>query len=56
MTGMTVSSIGEKGLLCAGEIMGLAGVMVYDDPALLEGAQSERLGRTGGEYHCPMYV
>ncbi|MDK2813093.1 MAG: aminobenzoyl-glutamate utilization protein [Clostridiales bacterium] len=56
MTGMTGSSIGEKGLLCAGEIMGLAGVMVYDDPARLEGAQKERLERTGGAYHCPMYV
>ncbi len=56
MTGMTGSSIGEKGLLCAGEIMGLAGIMVYNDPALLKGAQGERLERTGSEYHCPMYV
>ena len=56
MTGMTGSSIGEKGLLCAGKIMGLAAVKVFKDPGLLKGAQEERTGRTGGIYKCPMYA
>lgn len=54
MTGMTGSSIGEKGIACAGKIMGLAAVKVYDRPELLDGAQEERIARTGGVYHCPM--
>lgn len=56
MTGMTGSSVGEKGIACAGEILALAALRVYDDPALLDGAQDERLARTGGAYHCPMYA
>lgn len=54
MTGMTGSSIGEKGIACAAKIMGLAGIKVYDAPSLLDGAQEERLERTGGIYECPM--
>ena len=54
MTGMTGSSIGEKGLMCAGKIMGLAGIRVYEEPNCLRGAQEERIARTGGIYECPM--
>lgn len=54
MTGMTGSSIGEKGIICAGEIMGLSAIKVYDNPELLKGAQEERIKRTGGVYNCPM--
>lgn len=55
MTGMTGSSIGEKGLQCAGKIMGLAAIKVYQKPELLKGAQEERIQKTGGIYKCPMY-
>ena len=51
--GQTGSSIGEKGLACAGEIMGLAGIRTLENPKLLDGAQEERLAYTGGKpYVC----
>lgn len=51
--GQTGSSIGEKGLACAGEILGLAGIRTLENPKLLDGAQEERLAYTGGKpYVC----
>ncbi|MGI5990321.1 MAG: amidohydrolase [Lachnospiraceae bacterium] len=51
--GQVGSSIGEKGLECAGEIMGLAGIRTIENPKLLDGAQEERLAYTGGKpYVC----
>lgn len=51
--GQTGSSIGEKGLACAGKILGLAGIRTLQNPKLLEGAQEERLAYTGGKpYVC----
>ncbi|MGM9521386.1 MAG: amidohydrolase [Oscillospiraceae bacterium] len=52
--GMTGSSIGEKGLICAAKILALAATKVYNDPHRLDGAQEERIRRTGGVYHCGM--
>jgi hypothetical protein len=52
--GMTGSSIGEKGLVCAAKILSLAATKVYNDPHRLDGAQEERIRRTGGVYHCGM--
>ncbi len=54
MTGMTGSSIGEKGILCAAEILSLAALKVYEAPNILKGAQEERIKRVGNVYKCPM--
>ena len=54
VTGQTGSSIGEKGLLKAGEVMALAAAKVIDDPSLAEQARQELVAETGGVYNCPV--
>ena len=48
MTGMIGSSIGEKGIACAAQILALAAIRVFEEPRLLAGAQEERLRRVRG--------
>ncbi len=48
LTGMIASSIGQKGIACAAKILALAAIRVYETPALLNGAQEERMKIIGG--------
>jgi len=48
LTGMIASSIGQKGIACAAKILALAAIRVYETPALLKGAQEERMKIIGG--------
>ncbi len=48
------SSIGDKGLLCAGKVLALTALDLYEDPSLLRRAREEFEERTASGYVCPI--
>jgi aminobenzoyl-glutamate utilization protein B len=48
------SSIGHEGMLAASRVLALAAIAALRDPAVVERAKAELLGRTGGKYVCPI--
>ena len=54
VTGMANSSIGEKGIIAAGETMALAALKAMHRPEALKAAREELIAATGGGYDCPM--
>lgn len=54
VTGMCNSSIGDKGIIAAGETMALAAIKAMNRPEALQAAREELIATTGGVYDCPM--
>lgn len=54
VTGMCNSSIGEKGIIAAGETLALACLKAMHRPDALKAAREELIATTGGVYDCPM--
>lgn len=48
------SSIGHKGVICAGKVLASAAIDLYEDPCLLKAAREEFEKKTEGGYYCPV--
>lgn len=54
ISGQTCSSIGQKAVENAGEILALSAIKVLQDPSICDRAKAELQAVTGGEYECPI--
>ena len=54
MTAHGNTEIAHKAMLTAGKAMALAGIMLFEDPELVNRAREEWLGEAGGVYECPI--
>lgn len=48
------TSIGHKGLLCAGKVLAAAAIDLIDDPSIIEEAHAEFAKKTAEGYVCPI--
>lgn len=54
LTGQSGSSIGDKGMLCAAEVMALGAIRLMEQPEVLAEARREYVKATGGTYISPV--
>ena len=48
------SSIGHKGLICAGKVMASTAIDLYEDPDIIKAAREEFEEKTEDGYYCPV--